>query len=271
MDLIETTAESPILPSARPMLSINSMLTPVRLPDPSAFLEARPLIERLIESHVVPLRFRGADELRSWLYNRSEDTPQHMLMMSEGEPLGLIPRWSRKSDPGQLVIGLGKMDGPLVIGRNRTLALLGFVRSLQTESTRWDVVLAPGSSIVGDLRRLETAARCERLSNRLVNVDGSSVLIIPSPSGLRTRVTVSASSDASLVKRYDLASMVNHVNLDRSVTESAIPILRVVFDPDSNAHSSDMATAETELSSAGSQSPRRPPSTRPPLRVVRPS
>lgn len=267
----QTIVEEAKSASARSMLTIDSMLMPVRLPDTSAFLEARPLIERLIESHVVPLRCRGVAELRQWLYESSDDTPQHMLMMSDGEPLGLVPRWSRKSAPKQLIIGLGRMDGPLVVGRNRTLALLGLVRSLRAEATDWEVILAPGTTVAGDLRRLETAARCERLPVRIVPVASSSVLVIPSPSGLRSRWTLSASSDASLLRRWNLTELIGTAAEPERLIQEAIPVLRVVFDPDPHNDPSDMEGPERTLSQADSPATHRPLATRPPLRVVRPS
>lgn len=253
------------------MLSIDSMLTPVRLQTPSSFLEARPYLDRLIESHVVPLRCRSITELRQWLFESTDDIPQHMLMMSDGEPLGLVPRWTRKSDPKQIVIGLGRMDGPLVIGRNRTLALLGLVRTLMTEATAWDVALAPGTSLAGDLRRLETAARCEKLPVRTVAVESSSVLVLPSPSGLRTRWTVSASSDAALIRRWDLAELIGTMDEPEKILQDAIPVLRVVFDPDPHEDASDTEAPEKTLLPEGSRSSHRQLATRPPLRVVRPS
>ena len=271
MDGVKTTVKCDKSAAARPMLSIDGMLTPVRLPDTSAFLEARPYIDRLIESHVVPLRCRGINELRDWLYETTEDTPQHVLMMSDGEPLGLVPRWARESDQKQLIIGLGRMDGPLVIGRNRTLALLGLVRTLQSEAAGWDVILAPGTSLAGDLRRLETAARCEKLPVRTIPVESSSVLVIPSPSGLRSRWTISASSDASLIKRWKLADIVGVSGEPEQVLQDAIPVLRVVFDPDPHEDALDEEAPEKTQLPEGSRPSRRQLATRPPLRVIRPS
>lgn len=250
------------------------MISTILLPTTSAFLEARPHIDQLIDSHTGSLVPIGRDVglLRDYLYSTTQDTPQHALVMSGGEALGLIPRWTRRTNPRHVILGLGAFNGPLVIGRNRTLALLGLVRSFVADTSSWDVLLAAGDVRSGDLRRLETAARCEKLPVRTVPTAHGGVLVVPSSSALRARWHVSTASDDSLTKRWSLIEIGGVIAQPKSVLQDAIPVLRVVFDPSLDEESlSDIPTTEIPPSSEDSRAAHLPPATRPPLRVVRPS
>lgn len=245
------------------------MLTHKLLRSTSDFLEARPEIDELIEQHTKRLPFLHIGELREWLFETTDGRPQHTLVYSAGEALGLVPRWQRNGTR-QLEVGLGRFDGPIVIGRNRTLALLGMVRTLVADAGSWDSFVAAGVVAEGDLRRLETAARCERLPCRTIPCNGFSVVAAPSPAAYRARWHLSTASDASLCNRWSLETLRNS---DRSADDSltsAIPVLRVVYSDESRPGPTEEVLEES-LSPAGSPAGRRLPATRPPLRVVRPS
>lgn len=259
------------------MLLSAGMLIPHRLPTTSAFLEARPQIDALIESHATPLPCCDVAELREWMYETIPDQADHTLVTSGGQSIGLVPRWKRESDPRQVVIGLGAFDGPVVIGRDRTLALLGFMRSLAAETAEWDVLLASGPDMSVDLRRLETACKCERYRTRMIPVGGSSVMAILSPNAFRARWFTSTASDQTLIDRWNLRQLIGVPSKPADMLTETIPTLRVVFDPSQQATDPPRQSESKVIGSGKTPSPtgspasRRPPATRPPLRVVRPS
>ena len=240
------------------------MLSTVRITSPAMYLECRPDVERLLEEHRPRL---SADDLRRQLFQRpagptERDHAEHVLVLSAGRAVGLVPCWRRHRDRRQCVLGLGASGGPLVVGRNRTLALLGLMRTFVAQADEWDVLLASGSGVAGDLRRLETAARCEKVDVRTVEVRNASVLAVMSPASWRAWWNSKLEGDAGLVGRWDLESVAAVNEGPRpAIPREVIPVLRVVSAPE----------AEEDLPPQDKRPPRRPPAKRPMLRVVRPS
>ena len=240
------------------------MLSTVRIATPAAFLESGPDINRLLAEHRPRL---SSDDLRRQLFDsppgeRSErDHPDHLLVISAGRAIGLVPRWRRHRDRRQFVLGLGAEGGPLVIGRNRTLTLLGLMRMLVASADQWDAVLACGSGVAGDLRRLETAARCERASVRMFEVRSASVLGVLSPASWRGWWNTRVAGEDSLAERWDLAAVAGVSERPRrAIPREVVPVLRVVAGPEEAADTPPGSTRRR----------RRPPTTKPRLRVVYP-
>ena len=241
------------------------MLSTIRIATPAQFLESRPDVERLLAEHRPKLEI---DTLRRMLFERppgertSRDHADHLLVISGGRAIGLVPRWRRHRDRRQYVIGLGGGGGPIVVGRNRTLTLLGLMRTMIRDADEWDVLVACGSGVPGDLRRLETAARCERAIARPIEVSGSSTLAVLSPASWRAWWNSRVTNDAALVDRWDLAGVAGVSGGPKSaIPREVIPVLRVVSATD----------PEEEGSPQDKRPSRRQPATRPMLRVVHPN
>ena len=242
------------------------MLSTVRIASPAAFLESAPDVDRLLEEHRPRM---SRDDLRRSLFERppgdrsDRDHPDHLLVVSGGRAIGLVPRWRRHRDRRQFVLGLGGDGGPLVIGRNRTLTLLGLMRTLLAQSDEWDVILACGSGVAGDVRRLETAARCERAAVRHFEVRHAGVLAVLSPSTWRGWWNGRLAAEESLAAKWDLEAVAGVGESPRpSLPRDVVPVLRVIAGPEAE---------EDAPQPQDKRPPRRRPATRPMLRVVYPT